>query len=682
MTCEDALAKLDFLALDRLHTQPDFIDFRIFNAESLAPRIEWSLKKEKETLEQIKNNPEKPTFENTILALEHSSSESSIYFSILNQLFLNVKNPNIEEVRLSFLKQFQDLNHATFTDPVLFNRMQSINNTDLNEAQKRLLKSYLNKFEENGLNLPTDKRNRINEINKELFDLGQIALNNILEYREKNGLHVTDPSLLNGVGESEIQIFKSAAEKRNLSGYYIENTPVLFGKVLRLAKSDELRKEVYQKQYRVAPENTPFIVKIAQLRRELAEIRGFPNYASLKLSTDATIGKLEDVEKFIANLTTLYKKPAIKELEELFSFARLKLGIDELKPWNQFYIINEYRKANLNYDPEQMRPYLELNQVFRGAFATAGKLFNLTFNERPDLPTYNPDVKVYEVIANKDQSRLGYLILDPYSRGGRQKNSGAWHLGMRTPFTNLEGKRVNALIGLSTNYPKPSGDSPTLLNLGDVSTIFHELGHALHTLLTKADYPSQAGTRVPLDYVELPSKFFENFLYEPEVLKQFAVHYQTKLPIPEVLLNKAIESKNFLAGYAGFYSLEPTKLDLVWHTTPPQLRDLVEWENAKLKEYNLIHSLGLKSTSFSHIFTGGYAAGYYSYKWAEVLEADAFRVFKENGIFDAPTAEKFAEFILGKGNTMDPMEAFKAFSGRAPRLESLLERDGILKEDK
>lgn len=647
-------------------------------------------------IEAIINSNETPTFENTIAAFDRSGS-------VLNESVLALSNLEAalgDTVLMNMMAKLTPLisEHSTniLLNEKLWERIKNVydnraSRSDLSPEAMRLIEETYRGFAESGANLKGEDRDKFRKLSSELSDLNVRFSQNVTNA-------MADPELRMWITEEETvglpQSIKSAAKEAAKEAleeegkdtdtdlYLITVYAPSYIPFMKYSQRRDLREKLYKingsRNNGGKFDNTQILKDIANIRLEIARLMGKKNFAEDHLQ-GTMAATPEKVMELLEDLRVNYTAPMKAELKEIGDFARTKEGDDfVLMPWDYSYWADKLKNEKYAFNDEDMKPYFELENTIKGVLGLATKLYGYTFKENKDIPVYHPDVKAYEVYE-KDGSVLGVLYADFFYRAG--KSPGAWMTEFRTETKDDEGNRSLPLISIVCNFSKPVGDEPVLLTPGEVETFLHEFGHALHGLSAQAVYGSLSGTNVYHDFVELFSQFNENFLTEKEFLDSFAKHYKTGEKMPQELIEKFIRSQQFGAAYACMRQLGFGYLDMAYHTIEEPIRasaDIALFEEKAqdpVRVFDVVEGC-LTSPSFGHIFSGGYAAGYYGYKWAEVLDADAFAAFKENGIFDKATAERFKK-MLQSGGTVDPMELYKEFRGKEPSTDALLHRDGI-----
>ncbi|MEC5393853.1 M3 family metallopeptidase [Bergeyella sp. RCAD1439] len=641
------------------------------------PAFKTLIEQAEAEINQIAQNPQPPTFANTIEALAYSGqaldNASSIFFN-LNSAETNDEIQRIAQEISPLLTEFAS---KTAQNSILFERVRTIYEAkaqySLNEEQTTLLDQTYKSFVRNGALLNEKDKETLEELHKTLalksLQFGQNVLSATNAYQK----HLTDKSRLSGLPESVLSQYAEEAKEKGLDGYVITLQYPSFLPAMTYIQDRELRKELALANGKKAFDGGEFdnqnlIKEIVELRKRKAQLLGYENFAAYVLE-ERMAKTPEKVFQFLHELLEKATPFAHNDIEALKKLAQ-KDGIEDLQSWDHVYYAEKLRKEKFDLNDEELKPYFQLEKVEKAVFNLAETLFGLTFKEVHHVPKYHPETRTYEVSENGTYKAL--LYTDYHPRKG--KRAGAWMTSYKNQYQK-DGQNHRPHISVVCNFTKPTADTPSLLTFQEVTTLFHEFGHAIHGLLADTQYPNLSGTSVKWDFVELPSQFLENYCYEPEFLKTFAKHYQTNEELPQEKIQKLAESKNFMEGYQTLRQLGFGLLDMAFHTETEPLKDLKAFETKACQATNLYpsHPETALSPSFSHIFQGGYAAGYYSYKWAEVLDADAFQYFKENGLFHAETAAKY-KTLLASGGTIDPMTLYKNFRGREPQTDSLLKR--------
>jgi len=661
--------------------------FDLIENEDYMPAFEKGIKLHEKEIESIVDNPDTPTFENTIVALDQSGES----LRRINSVFSNLNSANTSDEMQKIAKDISPLLSAHRDNIVLneelFKRVKTVYNQkdDLEftvEDAMLLTKSY-ERFERGGANLPDDQKERFREINKELSLLSLQFRENQLAETNNFKLVIESKDDLSGLPESVIAAAAETAEKDGLTDKweFTLHKPSLIP-FITYADNRDLREHLFKGYINRGNNdnehnNKAIVNDMVNLRLERAKMLGFENHAAYVL--DDNMAKTPDkVYDLIGGLMDAALPVAKEEAVALQEMINAAGGDFTLQPWDWWYYAEKLKKEKYAFDDEVLRPYFKLENVRQGVFDVASKLFGLQFVERTDLPLYHPDAVAYE-IQEADGSTLAVLYMDFHPR--ESKRSGAWMTSFRKQYQK-DGENVLPVIQVVCNFSKPTADKPALLSFDEASTLFHEFGHALHGMLSDCNYVTLSGTSVPRDFVELPSQIMENWAADPQVLPLYAKHYETGEPIPDELIEKMKKASHFNQGFTTVEFMSAALLDMDWHTiTVKQDFDVMEFENKSLENMHMIPEIVVRYRSpyFAHIFAGGYSSGYYSYAWAEVLDADAYEAFKENGIFDKATANAFRDNILSKGGTDDPMKLYVQFRGKKPSIDAMLERKGLKK---
>ncbi|MCQ2275673.1 MAG: M3 family metallopeptidase [Bacteroidales bacterium] len=653
--------------------------------EHYLPAFEEGMKQQKENIDAIVNNTEDPTFENTIIPLEYSDellNKVSMVFFNLTECCNDEEMEKLADTIMPLVTQHGD---DVMLNEKLFQKVKTVYDNrekeKLNPEQLRLLEETYKGFVRGGANVPAEKQARFREINTKLASLTQKFGNNVLKATNAYTLVVDDVKKLDGLTEQQLQNAKELGnENAKTKGKYVFtlDMPTL-EPFLMNCKNRELRKQIWTAYSNRCLggefDNSKIIDEIANLRLEKAQILGFDNYANYSLD-DAMAKNADNVYALLKQVWTPALAKAKEEAAQYQKMIDKERGGFKLEPYDWRYYSEKLRKEKYDLNDEDIRPYFALDTAQQGLFMVCNKLYGLTFKENKDIPVYQKDVKVYEVIDNNEVIAIVYMDFFPRA----SKRSGAWMTNFREQYYSREGKNIIPVVSLVFNFTKPSGDKPAMLNIDELQTMFHEFGHALHSILSRCHYRSLSGTNVPRDYVEMPSQFMEHFSTEPEVLKMYAHHYKTGETIPDALIAKMEAAATYGQGFINTELLAASLLDMDYHTiTSKKTFKQPDYEKQQLEKIGLIPSIisRYKSPYFQHIFSGGYGAGYYSYTWAAVLDNDAFEAFKENGIFDQATATAFRTNILERGNTDDAMNLYVAFRGKEPSIEPLLRNRGL-----
>lgn len=673
------------LLTQKFTTKHDTAPFSGIKTEDFLPAFREGIEIARKEIDTIVANTDEPTFENTIAAMSFGGEVLERTSSIFFNLHSAETNDEIQKIAMEvspILSEFGNdvrLNTALFEKvKAIYNKRESLN---LTPEQLTLVEKNYKSFSRNGANLPEDKKNRLREIDKELSKLSLQFGENVLAETNNFQLHITDKKDLSGLPEGAIESARELAMSMEKEGWVFTLDHPSYLPFMTYADNRELRKKLaiafgskgFQKN---DFNNEEIVLQIVKLRHERANLLGYKSHADFVLE-ERMAESPEKVKSFLNDLLAKAKPAAQKEFTELTSFAKELDGINHLEKWDGAYYSEKLKQKLFNLDDEKLKPYFKLENVLNGVFTIAGKLYGIHFEQVNDIDKYHKDVMTYEVKDDKG-SLVAIFYADFFPRKG--KRNGAWMTSFKSQYEK-DGINERPHVSIVCNFTKPTETKPSLLTFNEVTTLFHEFGHALHGMLANTVYPSLSGTSVYWDFVELPSQIMENWCYEPEALALFAHHYQTGEMIPIEYIEKIKESASFQEGMATLRQLSFGLLDMGWHSQDPgSITDLKAFETDQFVLTQLYPDVkeNAMSTAFSHIFQGGYSSGYYSYKWAEVLDADAFEYFQEKGIFDKETANKFKDNVLSKGGTEHPMLLYKRFRGQEPKPEALLKRAGLL----
>ena len=649
------------------------------------PAFETTLAEARAEIETITNNPEQPTFENTIEALDFSGQT----LDRLSSIFFNLNSAETSDEMQKIAQEVSPLLTAFSNDVSLneglFQRVKVVydqkDKLTLTPEQATLLDKKYKSFARNGALLPEDKKARLREIDTQLAKLKLTFGENVLAETNNYELHITNVADLKGLPEGAIEMARSLAESKEKEGWIFTLDFPSYLPFVTYADNRELRKEISIAAGKKAFQNNEFdnqaiTLQIAKLRYERANLLGYETHAHFVLE-ERMAQHPDQVKTFLNDLLAKAKPAAEKELAQLTAFAKELDGIEQLEKWDGPYYSEKLKQKLFNLDDEILKPYFQLENVLQGAFTIAHKLFGLTFKEIDTIEKYHADVQTFEVVDDKNEL-VALFYADFFPRKG--KRNGAWMTSFKPQYIQ-NGVNERPHVSNVCNFTPPTPTKPSLLTFNEVTTLFHEFGHGLHGMLANTTYPSLSGTSVFWDFVELPSQMMENWCYEPEALALFAKHYETDEIIPQDYVEKIKESASFLEGMATLRQLSFGLLDMAFHSNnPTDITDIKAFEKAAFEGTSLYPDVAenCMSVSFSHIFQGGYSSGYYSYKWAEVLDADAFAYFQEKGIFNTEVATKFKDNILSKGGTEHPMILYKRFRGQEPKPEALLKRAGLI----
>ncbi|HAT4001264.1 TPA: M3 family metallopeptidase [Elizabethkingia anophelis] len=663
------------------HTAP----FDQIKNTDYLPAFQELIKTSEAEIEHIANNPEAPTFSNTIEALAYAGEQLDVVSNIFFNLNSAETNDEIQQIAQEVSPLLTEYSSKISQNEKLFERIKKVYdekaNYELNEEQQTLLNETYKGFVRNGALLNETDKEKLKNISIELSTKQLQFGQNVLAATNAYVKHLTEKEDLAGIPEAIIAQYAEEAKERGLEGWAVSLQYPSYVPFMTYAENRTLRKELAlangKKSFDGGEfDNQQMIKYIISLRDQKAKLLGYENYAAFVLE-ERMAKSPQKVESFLHELLEKATPYSQKEIEELKALAKAD-GIEDMQSYDHAYYAEKLRKQKYDLNDEELKPYFPLEKVQDAVFRLANQLFGLTFEERKDISKYHDEVRTYEVkevfdsAQNNNQQYKAILYVDYFPRKG--KRAGAWMTSYKNQYKK-NGENCRPHISVVCNFNKPNGDTPSLLTFQEVTTLFHEFGHAIHGILANTQYPGLSGTSVKWDFVELPSQFLENFCYEPEFLKTFAKHYQTGEVLSDEKIEKIENSKNFMEGYQTLRQLGFGLLDMAYHIKSEDVKDVKAFEDAQTKATQLypVNPETAISPSFSHVFQGGYASGYYSYKWAEVLDADAFAYFKETGIFNPETAAKY-KVLLSSGGTKDPMELYKNFRGSEPKVESLLKR--------
>nr|WP_315142146.1 M3 family metallopeptidase [uncultured Flavobacterium sp.] len=667
------------------NTKYNTAPFSKIKNEDFLPAFQKGIELAKAEIDAIVRNPIKPTFENTIEALAFSGDVLDRISSIFFNLNSAETNDEIQKIAQEVSPLLSEFGNDVRLNPDLFARVKTVyeqrEKLNLNAEQTTLLDKKYKSFSRNGANLSEDKKNQLRAIDKELSKLSLQFGENVLAETQAYQLHITTESELAGLPEGTVEAARSLAKSQEKEGWIFTLDYPSYVPFVTYADNRELRKKMAIAFGAKGFQNNEFdnqelVLKIAKLRFDRAQVLGYASHAHFVLE-ERMAESPEKVKTFSTDLLEKAKPAALKEFTQLTAFAKELHGIEQLEKWDGAYYSEKLKQQLFSLDDEILKPYFQLEKVLDGAFAVAQKLYGITFEETIEVDKYHEEVKTYEV-KDEDNQLVAVFYADFFPRKG--KRNGAWMTSFKSQYIK-KGSNERPHISIVCNFTKPTETKPSLLTFNEVTTLFHEFGHALHGMLANTTYPSLSGTSVYWDFVELPSQIMENWCYEPEALALFAYHYQTGEMIPMELVHKIKESASFQEGMATMRQLSFGLLDMGWHAqNPSNIKDIKAFETEQFAATQLYPDVkeNAMSTSFSHIFQGGYSSGYYSYKWAEVLDADAFEYFQECGIFNKEVATKFKDNVLSKGGTEHPMILYKRFRGQEPKPDALLKRAGLL----
>ena len=678
--------------LENWNTPHQTPPFGKIKTEQYVPATREAIKQAEAEINAIIRQKAKPTFDNTIVAMQSAGEKLGRISELLFNLNECHTSPEMQEAVMTVLPEITRYSNWVAMNDKLFARVKKVydnrDNLDLTTEQRILLDDTYRSFVENGVNLPKKQKELFAKYDEELSQLTQKFNQNVLADNNGYTLHITNKKDLRGLPENVVAAARQAAEERNLDGWVFTLDYPSYGPFLTYADNRELREQMWRaynsRGFRNNDNNNVSLIRrITELRMLKARLLGYDNYAAYALS-DKMAKDVATVGKFMQELQNNALRQAVLDVKQVQQYAE-DHGVEfQLQRWDFSYYSEKLKKSKYDFDAELLRPYFQLEKVRQGIFDLYGRLYGVRFVEAPNIEVYHPDVTAYEVY---DGSRfMGVLYLDMYPRAS--KRSGAWMTEFRGQGkignSLIPGsKEVRPLIQVVCNFTKPVGDKPSLLSFDEVETFMHEMGHAMHGMMSDVTYPSLGGTNVKHDFVETMSQVMENWCYEPEFLNTFAKHYQTGDTIPAEYIRKIKASENFLSGYACIRQLNYGNIDMAYHTIQEPLTDDIEsFEHRNMVELLPVVEGAVSSTAFTHVFAGGYAAGYYGYKWAEVLDADLFSKFKKDGIFNKQTATDFRNKVLSRGGSDDPSVLFRNFMGRDPDNTAFLIRSGFVNEMK
>lgn len=665
-------------------TPHETFPFDKVNLDDYLPAVKEAIRLHDEEIDAIVKNPEAPTFENTIVALERSGE----FLNRIQYVFYNLLEAETCAAMDSLSEEISPLetehsNNVTLNAP-LFERVKAVylqkDSLGLTAEQQMLLTKTYESFEKNGATLSEEGKEKFRELSKRLSLLTLKYGQNVLNATNAYKLTITDSADLAGLPPAIVEAAAKKAKDNDVTGWIFDLTYPSYAPFMKYAENRELRKKLYMAYNTKATEgeldNRQVVKDIVNARLELANLMGYEDYAARVLRYRMAENK-ENVYKLLNDLLDAYKPTAMKEIAEVQEYAKAHGADFEIMPWDWSFYSEKLRDEKYSINDELLRPYFELEHVKKGVFGLATKLYGLTFKKNESIPVYHDEVEAFDVY-DKDGSFLAVLYTDFHPRDG--KRGGAWMTEFLCQHVDEKGVDVRPHISIVMNFTRPTDSLPSLLTFDELTTFIHEFGHSIHGMVSKCHYESLAGTNVYRDFVELPSQMMENWAFEKEYLDGFAVHYKTGEPIPAELIERIRKAANFNIGYATLRQLSFGLLDMGWHTIQkPFDGDVKQFENEAWSAAQTLPPVEgtLMSTQFNHIFSGGYSAGYYSYKWAEVLDADAFSVFQEHGIFDQETAGRFRHEVLEKGGSEHPMTLYKRFRGQEPTILPLLKRHGV-----
>ena len=675
-------------------TPHDTVPFTRIRLEDYEEAFMEGIRRDDEATDKLVNDPAEPTFENTIARVDTDKGEH--YYDLLsrvsNVFSCMMSAETCDELEALAQKMSPILTkHANdiTLNKRLFERIKFVHdhpNRELTAEEQMLLDTSYDGFVRSGALLDEAGKEKLRKLTEEASMLTLQFSQNLLKENKAYTLHITDKAQLDGLPETAIAAAAQNAKEKEQEGWVFTLDYPSYSPFMTYSTQRELRKEMYMARNTECihdndSNNLEICKRLVNLRRELAQLLGFDTYADYVLKHRMATN-IDNVYQLLNDLIAAYKPTAVKEVAEIEALAKKLEGDDfDIKPWDFSYYSHKLQMEKFNLDAEMLRPYFQLDKVIDGVFGLANKLYGITFKENKDIPVYHPDVKAYEVF-DKDGSYLAVFYADFFPRKGKQ--GGAWMTEFQGQWIDHKGNNVRPHVSVVMNFTKPTEEKPALLTLGEVETFLHEFGHSLHGMFANTRFESLSGTNVWWDFVELPSQFMENYAVEKDFLRTFAFHYQTGEPLPDELIERIVKSRNFMAAYGCLRQVSFGLLDMAYYTKKDEFTDdIIPFEKKAWEKAIVMPQLPntCMTVQFSHIMAGGYAAGYYSYKWAEVLDADAFSVFKKNGIFDQATAQSFRDNILSKGGTEHPMTLYKRFRGQEPTIDALLERNEVIPMD-
>ncbi len=672
------------------NTPHDTVPFDRIKLEDYEEAFMEGIRRDDEATDKIVNDPAEPTFENTLARVDTEKGEH--YYDLLSRVsyvFSCMMSAETSDEMEALAQKMSPIltKHANdiTLNKKLFERIKFVHdhpNRELNAEEQMLLETSYDGFVRSGALLDDEGKEHLRKLTEEASMLTLQFSQNLLKENKAFQLHITNEAQLDGLPETAIEAAKQNAQEQDKEGWIFTLDYPSYSPFMTYSTQRSLRKQMYMARNTECihdndANNLDICKRLINLRRELAQLLGFETYADYVLK-HRMASSTSNVYKLLNDLIEAYKPTAEKEVAEITALAKRMEGEDfEMMPWDFGFYSHKLQMEKYNLDAEMLRPYLQLDKVIEGVFGLAGKLYGIRFEENTEIPVYHPDVKAYEVF-DKDGSFLAVFYADFFPRKGKQ--GGAWMTEFQGQWIDHQGRNIRPHVSVVMNFTKPTAEKPALLTLGEVETFLHEFGHSLHGMFANTRFESLSGTNVWWDFVELPSQFMENYAVEKDFLRTFAFHYQTGEPLPDELIERIVKSRNFMAAYGCLRQVSFGLLDMAYYTKKaPFNEDIIPFEKKAWEKAMVTPQLPdtCMTVQFSHIMAGGYAAGYYSYKWAEVLDADAFSMFKKNGIFDQHTAQNFRDNILSKGGTEHPMTLYKRFRGQEPTIEALLQRNEI-----
>lgn len=667
-------------------TPHETVPFHLIRLEHYEPAIREGMRQEDEEIAAIVTNTEAPTFANTILPLAESGKLLERVTTVLFNLMSAETCDELEAIAEKMMPELSEHSNNISLNPELFARVKAVyeqrETLTLTPEERQLLEKTYDGFRRNGANLSDADKETYRRLSMELSTLTLRFSQNHLKETNRYELVLTQAEQLKGLPPSAVEAAAHTAAEKGKEGWVITLQAPSYVPFMKYSDCRDLRRELYmayntQCTHDNEQNNFDIVRQLVNHRMELARLLGYTDYADYVLRKRMAEDSAH-VYRLLDDLLEAYTPAAHREVAEVEALARRLEGDDfQLMPWDFSYYSEKLKNEKYQFDEEALRPYFELSRVKEGVFGLATRLYGITFRRNPDIPVYHPDVDAYEVF-DTDGSYLAVLYTDFHPRAG--KRSGAWMTSYKEQWTEADGTDSRPHVSVTMNFTKPTADKPALLTFSEVTTFLHEFGHALHGMFARTRFQSMSGTNVYWDFVELPSQFMENFAIEKDFLHTFARHYQTDAPIPDEWIQRIVDASNFNVAYSCLRQVSFGLLDMAWYTRhEPFSGDVAAYERQAWQRAQLLPPVDgtCMSVQFGHIMSGGYSAGYYSYKWAEVLDADAFSVFKQHGIFDRATADSFRQHILSKGGTEHPMTLYKRFRGQEPTIDALLKRNGI-----
>lgn len=667
-------------------TPHETVPFHLIRLEHYEPAIREGMRQEDEEIAAIVTNTEAPTFANTILPLAESGKLLERVTTVLFNLMSAETCDELEAIAEKMMPELSEHSNNISLNPELFARVKAVyeqrETLTLTPEERQLLEKTYDGFRRNGANLSDADKETYRRLSMELSTLTLRFSQNHLKETNRYELVLTQAEQLKGLPPSAVEAAAHTAAEKGKEGWVITLQAPSYVPFMKYSDCRDLRRELYmayntQCTHDNEQNNFDIVRQLVNHRMELARLLGYTDYADYVLRKRMAEDSAH-VYRLLDDLLEAYTPAAHREVAEVEALARRLEGNDfQLMPWDFSYYSEKLKNEKYQFDEEALRPYFELSRVKEGVFGLATRLYGITFRRNPDIPVYHPDVDAYEVF-DTDGSYLAVLYTDFHPRAG--KRSGAWMTSYKEQWTEADGTDSRPHVSVTMNFTKPTADKPALLTFSEVTTFLHEFGHALHGMFARTRFQSMSGTNVYWDFVELPSQFMENFAIEKDFLHTFARHYQTDAPIPDEWIQRIVDASNFNVAYSCLRQVSFGLLDMAWYTRrEPFSGDVAAYERQAWQRAQLLPPVDgtCMSVQFGHIMSGGYSAGYYSYKWAEVLDADAFSVFKQHGIFDRATADSFRQHILSKGGTEHPMTLYKRFRGQEPTIDALLKRNGI-----